>query len=320
MFEKYVSSIILAVARKYINNVNASDLRLSLWGGAVTLNNVELRVEVLQEELGCGPFTFKRVFIQELKLNIPWASLRYQPAKVRVRNAEVVLWAGDADAVAAAAAVAAAGSTSGRGAAGADSAASAADATPSREDPQELDQTQQGWAESLVSQALANLVADINGLTIRVEMLQAAGEQPTGAVEPGTPHRAMSSSSSPVLAPPLPGLPPPPPHLGLGVGVGCELAAAGHIVPATLAAFGGVAWDDDDDGGGGGGGGGDGSNQTTLRGLAVRADPILADAPLRNADVVRGRVAVVRRAFFLWTPCALHDDGLTGGKLVVSNV
>jgi hypothetical protein len=47
----------------------------------VTLNNVELRTEVLQDELDTS-LTFKRIFIQELKLNIPWASLRYQPAKV----------------------------------------------------------------------------------------------------------------------------------------------------------------------------------------------------------------------------------------------
>ena len=47
----------------------------------MTLNNVELRTEVLQDELET-PLTFKRIFIQELKLNIPWASLRYQPAKV----------------------------------------------------------------------------------------------------------------------------------------------------------------------------------------------------------------------------------------------
>jgi hypothetical protein len=58
-----------------------SSLCSMLAGGAVTLNNVELRTEVLQQELDT-PLTFKRIFIQELKLNIPWASLRYQPAKV----------------------------------------------------------------------------------------------------------------------------------------------------------------------------------------------------------------------------------------------
>ena len=32
MFEKYVPSIILTLANKYIKNVNASELKLSLWG------------------------------------------------------------------------------------------------------------------------------------------------------------------------------------------------------------------------------------------------------------------------------------------------
>ena len=34
MFEKYVSSIILTLANKYIKNVNASELKLSLLWGA----------------------------------------------------------------------------------------------------------------------------------------------------------------------------------------------------------------------------------------------------------------------------------------------
>ena len=112
MFERYVSSIILTLANKYIKNLNASELRMSLWGaprapsvtdaaahqsppcwragGAVTLNNVELRTEVLQEEVE-SPFIFKRIFIQELKLNIPWASLRYQPAKVSSRANRIII-------------------------------------------------------------------------------------------------------------------------------------------------------------------------------------------------------------------------------------
>ena len=55
-------------------------------GGAVTLNNVELRTEVVQEEVE-SPFIFKRIFIQELKLNIPWASLRgSKPTLHSLRN------------------------------------------------------------------------------------------------------------------------------------------------------------------------------------------------------------------------------------------
>ena len=145
----------------------------------MTLNNVELRTEVLQEEVE-SPFIFKRIFIQELKLNIPWASLRYQPAKVsiranrickiawplmrplaqiRVRNAEVVLWAGGDRA--------SAGSAAAEGGAGADDVRA----------EEQLDNSQMSWVYALVTQALANLIVDINGLTFRVEMLR----QPTAA-------------------------------------------------------------------------------------------------------------------------------------------
>jgi len=34
MFERYVSSIILTLANKYIKNLNASELRMSLWGAS----------------------------------------------------------------------------------------------------------------------------------------------------------------------------------------------------------------------------------------------------------------------------------------------
>ena len=132
MFEKYVPSIILTLANKYIKNVNASELKLSLWGAppppAGRRNQSvstapprkpcapELRAPAApcprwsgehtespavsarrwrgdaeqrraadrgpaEDELET-PHTFKRIFIQEPKLNIAWASLRYQPAKV----------------------------------------------------------------------------------------------------------------------------------------------------------------------------------------------------------------------------------------------
>jgi hypothetical protein len=43
MFEKYVSSIILTLANKYIKNVNASELKLSLWGAPPRLSRAAAR-------------------------------------------------------------------------------------------------------------------------------------------------------------------------------------------------------------------------------------------------------------------------------------
>ena len=131
MFEKYVSSIILTLANKYIKNVNASELKLSLWGAPPAAGRRNQSVSTAPPRKPCArvsmapaapytrwsgehtespavsarrwrgdaeqrraadrgpaqdeletPLTFKRIFIQEPKLNVAWASLRYQPAKV----------------------------------------------------------------------------------------------------------------------------------------------------------------------------------------------------------------------------------------------
>ena len=66
MFEHYLTAIILRFANKYIKNVNTSELKLSLWGGAVTLNNIDLQVDVAVGE-SChfadipSPFLLKRL-------------------------------------------------------------------------------------------------------------------------------------------------------------------------------------------------------------------------------------------------------------------
>ena len=45
MFERYVSSIILTLANKYIKNLNASELRMSLWGAhRARLSPMPLRI------------------------------------------------------------------------------------------------------------------------------------------------------------------------------------------------------------------------------------------------------------------------------------
>ena len=153
MFERFLTDIILKFAKKYIKNINASELKLSLWGGAVTLNNIDLRVDVLQEELDT-PFIFERIFIQELKVNIPWASLGYQPANIFIRNAQIVLLA--------------ASPNSTRDSSATETAAGGTD-YPNDATVQQLDSSQMTWVQSMVAAALANVEVTINRLTFRIE-------------------------------------------------------------------------------------------------------------------------------------------------------
>jgi hypothetical protein len=151
-----------------------------------------------------------------------------RPAQIRVRNAEVVVLAG------------------GDESATVDGAADgAADVTVKDDAAQTLDNSQMSWVYSLVTQAFANLIVDINSLTFRVEMLRrvpaeadpaaaAAGDvSAAAALEPQRPRHAerrrrcrLSLQSGQVVE-----------ATAAGFGPTIEvLTAAAHIV-ASLAAL-----------------------------------------------------------------------------------
>ncbi|XP_070298035.1 intermembrane lipid transfer protein VPS13B [Salvelinus sp. IW2-2015] len=57
MLESYVTPLLMTYVNKYIKNLKPSDLQLSLWGGDVVLSKLELKLDVLEQELKL-PFTF----------------------------------------------------------------------------------------------------------------------------------------------------------------------------------------------------------------------------------------------------------------------
>ena len=113
-----------------------------------------------------------------------------RPAQIRVRNAEVLVAGGD------------------ESAAGDGTADGAADVAVKDDAAQTLDNSQMSWVYSLVTQALANLIVDINGLTFRVEMLRrvfvgadpgataAGGASAAAAPEPQRPRRALNAAAA----------------------------------------------------------------------------------------------------------------------------
>ena len=48
MLESYIAPILMGYVSKYIKNLRPSDLSLSVWGGDVVLQNLELNLDVLQ--------------------------------------------------------------------------------------------------------------------------------------------------------------------------------------------------------------------------------------------------------------------------------
>lgn len=49
VLQKYLTQIILSYARRYIRNIEAN-LNISLWGGDVVLNNLDLRLDGHKKE------------------------------------------------------------------------------------------------------------------------------------------------------------------------------------------------------------------------------------------------------------------------------
>uniref|UniRef100_UPI00358FB320 intermembrane lipid transfer protein VPS13B isoform X2 n=1 Tax=Myxine glutinosa TaxID=7769 RepID=UPI00358FB320 len=90
MLETYVTPILMSYVNRYIKNLKPSDLQLSLWGGDVVLNQLELKLEVLEQELKL-PFTFLRGHIHELRIHVPWTKLGSEPVVVTINTIECIL-------------------------------------------------------------------------------------------------------------------------------------------------------------------------------------------------------------------------------------
>eukprot|EP01096_Ripella_sp_DP13-Kostka_P016434 TRINITY_DN8004_c0_g3_i1.p1 TRINITY_DN8004_c0_g3~~TRINITY_DN8004_c0_g3_i1.p1 ORF type:complete len:607 (+),score=217.93 TRINITY_DN8004_c0_g3_i1:24-1844(+) len=73
MFKNVIWNLVEYYAHKYVNGFRPEDLRVSLWQGHVSMNNIELNTEELQS-LNL-PVNIKRGFIKELSVNFPWTSL-----------------------------------------------------------------------------------------------------------------------------------------------------------------------------------------------------------------------------------------------------
>ncbi len=149
---------------------------------------------------------------------------------------------------------------------------------------QTLDNTQMSWVYSLVTQALANLVVDINGLTIRAEMLRCVRADAPAAsakLEQLRPRQAERRRR-------------------------CRLTLNGQEVNATAAGFGPTVELV--------------SAAQTVNGLAVAANPPLADGPLRNAAALRGQIAVVERGSVSFVEKARRLQAAGAAAVIVLNV
>lgn len=90
MLEGYITPLLMSYIDKYVKNIKPSDLKLSFWGGDAVLRNLELRLDVLERELGI-PVEFKSGCIRELILHLPWNAIGSSPVQVTIKDLEFVV-------------------------------------------------------------------------------------------------------------------------------------------------------------------------------------------------------------------------------------
>ncbi|XP_071482656.1 intermembrane lipid transfer protein VPS13B-like [Diadema antillarum] len=95
MLESYISPFLLGYVDKYIKNLKPEDLQLSLWGGDLVLNNLELRLDALERDLNL-PLTFVSGIIHELRIHVPWTKIGYEPVEISINTIECTLKLKDA--------------------------------------------------------------------------------------------------------------------------------------------------------------------------------------------------------------------------------
>ncbi|KAH8311151.1 hypothetical protein KR044_004588 [Drosophila immigrans] len=95
--ESYITPILLNYVAKYVKNIRDEDAQVSLWEGEVTFHNLDLRLDVLEEELNL-PFELVSGHIHELSIQVPWTKLTSEPVRIEINTIEFVAKLPDEDA------------------------------------------------------------------------------------------------------------------------------------------------------------------------------------------------------------------------------
>ena len=148
------------------------DLERLTLDGTFTLQNIELKLDVLRDTLGV-PHTLKitRAFIRTLQVNVPWTNLVGQPITVKIDTVMIVLRLKTDEELRKTAAAATA-ATAATAAAANDSANSASTTNSSNNSQQQTEQNdapEEGWIASLVKRVVANTSLKVKDLIFKFD-------------------------------------------------------------------------------------------------------------------------------------------------------
>ncbi|XP_037953413.1 vacuolar protein sorting-associated protein 13B isoform X2 [Teleopsis dalmanni] len=88
--ESYITPIILSHVDKYVKDFRPEDASISLWEGEAMFANLDLRLDVLEEELNL-PIEFLSGHIYELYIFVPWTAIVSEPVRIHINTIEFVV-------------------------------------------------------------------------------------------------------------------------------------------------------------------------------------------------------------------------------------
>jgi hypothetical protein len=161
--ESLLSSIVSSYINKYVvgGGTNA-EIELSLWAGDVVLKNIELRFDVLLEQFGLTEMLDGmscRIFVREIRLKFPYASLASQPLDVFVSLVEITASSDEKNL----------GSVVSTGQPNQPLSANKSTATTTNNGGSDNDAaTQSGWAPRLIEKIIANARFHVEQIAIKL--------------------------------------------------------------------------------------------------------------------------------------------------------
>eukprot|EP00288_Rhodomonas_lens_P006836 CAMPEP_0177735220 /NCGR_PEP_ID=MMETSP0484_2-20121128/24658_1 /TAXON_ID=354590 /ORGANISM="Rhodomonas lens, Strain RHODO" /LENGTH=310 /DNA_ID=CAMNT_0019248765 /DNA_START=156 /DNA_END=1086 /DNA_ORIENTATION=+ len=150
--EALVQGILDRFLGKYLKNITTE--HATVWGGQLIFKNVELRIDVLQEQLGL-PVVIQRGFVQELKVYLPLANLLREHIKFTFSNVEIVARRPETLEVSA------------RSPANTKPKAQKRSDATSEKQEKPVDGAQQGWMQQLLARIALNLRVEVRNLVFK---------------------------------------------------------------------------------------------------------------------------------------------------------
>ncbi|KAL3106033.1 hypothetical protein niasHT_022214 [Heterodera trifolii] len=89
VFESVVADLLNRFLGTYVDNLNASQLNIGIWGGDVKLNHLEIKDTAL-DELDL-PVKLSFGYVQSLVLKIPWKNLYVEPTIVEISGIHLII-------------------------------------------------------------------------------------------------------------------------------------------------------------------------------------------------------------------------------------